>query len=743
MDSRRGPASPLRNRFEDEVDQLLNSQDVTDTLVVTNVDADVVRRAAKNRWAQAHRALDGWTRGFDRARIDVDTAQEQLSSFRPSKKSVLAGKIGWVLGIGGLAACIVLAIASTPVWLFMLTFAAVPLALISLPGEERDKYRAELRIDALIRRRDATEQLLHEAVRLHAATTVRETLNAQITCFDTAFRMFDSRGLEQFADAEREIPTQASKRLMRLMASLSSGSIGLSGARGSGKTTLIQSFVAGESAVPMERIRHGFAVSAPVRYDAREFVLHLFTRLCEEVLGDKGLAEMRRRWEFERGARGRQVLIWLLFIVGAFLIAAGVVKFLFNGEVLTGARQTGLLYMSVGSLLAYGAIFLILYSRRAAHRSAKNLHTPERMAEEHFKEIRYQQSIASGWSGGIKLPLGISFGEDAVSTLARSPMTLPEVIDRFRKYAASLSDENYWVIGIDELDKMESEEAARRFLNDIKGVFGVPRCYYLVSVSEDAMSSFERRGMPFRDVFDSSFDAIERVGLLSFAEAQDMLERRVVGFPVPFQMLCQCLSGGLARDLIRAARELVHEDRRLTEMRTNREPADEEHPSTLEDLCRAVVEAELEGIVSAALIATRAAVPAFDREWLLSWLRETSAREAHPVALRERCARLIAWPGLFRGVQDISDDTQTTCSIALQLAVFSYYAATLLEYFTNDLNQSAVEHVIQGDSPIVEKLARARQDMALSARLAWQSVSAFRNGVPNLAPWDEVPTRKS
>ena len=57
------------------------------------------------------------------------------------------------------------------------------------------------------------------------------------------------------------------------------------------------------------------------------------------------------------------------------------------------------------------------------------------------------------------------------------------------------------IIGIDELDKM-SEEDARQFPNDIKTVFGQRDCYYLVSVSEDAMSAFERRGMRFRDVFE-------------------------------------------------------------------------------------------------------------------------------------------------------------------------------------------------------------------------------------------------
>ena len=113
------------------------------------------------------------------------------------------------------------------------------------------------------------------------------------------------------------------------------------------------------------------------------------------------------------------------------------------------------------------------------------------------------------------------------------------------------------IIGIDELDKIGSDEKARQFLNDIKGVFGLERCFYLVSVSEEAMANFERRGLPFRDVFDSSFDEIIKVSYFGFDDAKQMLARRILGLPVPFTGLCYCLSGGLPRDLIRAARRLI------------------------------------------------------------------------------------------------------------------------------------------------------------------------------------------
>jgi hypothetical protein len=44
------------------------------------------------------------------------------------------------------------------------------------------------------------------------------------------------------------------------------------------------------------------------------------------------------------------------------------------------------------------------------------------------------------------------------------------------------------VIGIDEVDKIRDSDRAEAFLNDVKAIFGVPGCLYLVSLSEDAMA---------------------------------------------------------------------------------------------------------------------------------------------------------------------------------------------------------------------------------------------------------------
>src|SRR5207249_4063444 len=62
---------------------------------------------------------------------------------------------------------------------------------------------------------------------------------------------------------------------------------------------------------------------------------------------------------------------------------------------------------------------------------------------------------------------------------------------------------------------------------------------------------------PFRDTFDSSFDDVVYVDYLSLATSKLVLSRRVIGLPIPFVCFCHCLSGGLARDLIRVCRDLL------------------------------------------------------------------------------------------------------------------------------------------------------------------------------------------
>ena len=125
------------------------------------------------------------------------------------------------------------------------------------------------------------------------------------------------------------------------------------------------------------------------------------------------------------------------------------------------------------------------------------------------------------------LPAGLQAGASGSTEISEEQLSLPDVVGLLKEFLEVVSSKRRVLIGIDELDKMD-DETARRFLNEIKVVFRVPRCFFLVSISEDAMSSFERRGLPFRDVFDSSFDDVLHVPNLELSSSRALLDRRVV-----------------------------------------------------------------------------------------------------------------------------------------------------------------------------------------------------------------------
>jgi hypothetical protein len=78
-----------------------------------------------------------------------------------------------------------------------------------------------------------------------------------------------------------------------------------------------------------------------------------------------------------------------------------------------------------------------------------------------------------------------------------------------------------------------------------------------VSVSREALSRFLLRGLPYRDVFDSTFDEIIEVPMLGPAEAVEVLKKRAIDFPVSWGLACYILSAGLPRDLLRYGRRSV------------------------------------------------------------------------------------------------------------------------------------------------------------------------------------------
>ena len=258
------------------------------------------------------------------------------------------------------------------------------------------------------------------------------------------------------------------------------------------------------------------------------------------------------------------------------------------------------------------------------------------------------------------------------------------------------------------------DERARRFLNEIKVIFRVSGCFYLVSVSEDAMAYFERRGLPFRDVFDSSFDDVMRMTYLPYVGSRDLIRGRVVGMPIQFICLCHVLGGGLARDVIRAAREVCESE----SDKTIAEVGDELCTEQLRSKC-----------VAARVAVRRLADPA--RVILLSrWLREVDESASSAAILLARCAHFEEEIIAELGAPPSDDpdglkEYREALSIALEVATFAYFAATVRQLMVTLTTKEATRTAIHNAA--VDRLAGARQAFAINPGEAWDAISAIRS----------------
>jgi energy-coupling factor transporter ATP-binding protein EcfA2 len=439
--------------------------------------------------------------------------------------------------------------------------------------------------------------------------------------------------------AAEPVSTRAYQRIRYQIENVGSGAIGVAGPRGSGKSTLLSRFAR------THRSGHarqwGVCVSAPTRYDPREFLLHLFGQLCVAVLGgDRQVRALEERITATSPtavvSSGPAVLI--SFAALAAVACFGVVTGLLTARPIHPAREmTDLMIASCFAACALSAalaswfplrrwndsrdeavpvaaimlgyvfvacsvwavtLFTLIHDhhvpnpgyitagiagtvlilafvlvevwlgqgRRDRQRLGRAIRTPERAAEEWYRRVKFQQSYTTGWSGTVtiggsaasaQLQAGLS-GSRAVTMPA---MSTPEVVDAFCAFTDELARHQGAdgprvpvVIGIDEVDKIEDPLEAQAFFNQIKGLFSASSCLFLVSISDDAMAAFERRGMPLRDAFDSSLSTVVPLFQLSRDEARQLIGSRLVGIQEPAADLLFTLSGGQPRELVRLIR---------------------------------------------------------------------------------------------------------------------------------------------------------------------------------------------
>lgn len=594
--------------------------------------------------------------------------------------------------------------------------------------------------------------------------------------YSTDLTVTKAPGLAEVLNTSYAVNTDARERLSSMLNSMPGGSIGIAGPRGAGKTTLLWAYCSGAVDKIQERPVLGVMTSAPVEYEPRDFILYLFLSVCHAVL--KKFNEDLNDPPWQSAGYGPRVLSPRtranVNFIGAALAYTGAVVILLalllaslappkpagnaNANAAPAAASqaaspptpspspTPSAFVSYvqafelkpGTLLMWGVflalpgallMFYLAFSRKPQRRPEPAM--PPGMEEKTrpayiktawgwVKAIKFQQSFTSGWSGALKLPIGLEGNLNRAETLAENQKSLPEIVGGLREFLQTLTTDFELVIGIDELDKIETDERAQQFVNEIKSIFGLRHCFYLVSVSESAMSNFERRGLPFRDAFDSSFDNILHVDYLTLDAAKRLIARRVVGMSNPFRCLCYCASGGLARDLIRTCRNLIDlaRDRPgfpvrkdLTSLCTSL--IGQDIKSKIRAVGTSVQKIELEpeagnfltelARLERALVAGEPLLP-YCAGLRVSLARQLSADKEEAKVLAERRLKLAA--------------------LGEELATFIYYSDTLLNFFDAALQPAILQDA--ETSGTLDLLARARQSLSIKPAIARSLIDDFR-----------------
>jgi hypothetical protein len=708
---------------------------------------------------------------YSAARADFDrlTAQrvelEEASAHREEIRAETTRPLLELVGVIAVAASLVTALAAVVTaivadapagdWLRVIVPAVAGAVALTVGTVRIRRTRQQRLLEAGVDFRLATAGLDLATSRLRRALVesgVREVLRELVAtreehAFRTTLSVEDPQGLAEVESLELTIPTAGRERLSRLFDAMPGGSIAIAGARGAGKTTLMRWFCPTGGTVTAERL--AVMVPAPVNYGSREYVLHLFGELCSLVLGEERVAWLRDPDPGRRlttlSMRNARRLQWAGLTIAAFGWALTILGFLgiAPGEVgglqgVSGQTTLGASAVIVGLVLLYVANMLARRQRESSSWSGPSrLDSPkpadsqftaawkrlQERAEEHLREIWFQQSYSTGWSGSLT-GVGVTLGADASRELSRHQMSLPDVVRSLRRFVGDVPEGMRVIIGIDELDKMAVDEISQ-FLKEIKVIFGMRDCFYLLSISEDALSSFERRGLPLRDVFDSSFDESLYVRPFDAGETTTLLQRRLLGMPIPFIMLCHCFAGALPRDTIRVAREVV--------ALNGERPGDR----GLGEIARAIVSLDVTAKARAALVAVSRIEPGSATRQLVAWLRELQQEDVTAKAM------LARYRASGRGLSEALDPAAGGAArLAYEMTAFCLFSATVLEFFSDDRQPAALRAAYEADGAVrpIDALAAARQAFGVSPETARDAILAFRED-QGLEPADAPPAQ--
>lgn len=343
----------------------------------------------------------------------------------------------------------------------------------------------------------------------------------------------------------------------------------------------------------------------------------------------------------------------------------------------------------------------------------------------------------------------LTLGATQTTSVSTVPPNYPELVSDFRQVLGGIGQTLHRrgrrvIIAIDELDRLGTDTQALAFLGEMKAILGVPHVRYLISVAEDVGAAFVRRGLPHREVTDSSLDDVVHVQPGLLAESTEILTRRAPDISAPYILLAHALSGGIARDLIRYARRLLEVQRTTSAVE-------------LTTISRSVIVEELSETLAGfrTLLAKQQWTPETStilgsfRNLVGQLRRTTGSRRGQDLQSALEHFAIHAprgrWAELGEG--SLPDEARVLIDEA---AAYAYFSLTLLDIFAHrEFNRRRTAATGRGPDGDPELLAEARLELAVSPYSARPLVDGIRQAwglplSPSLDPADPglLPPRR-
>jgi hypothetical protein len=621
---------------------------------------------------------------------------------------------------------------------------------------------------------------------------VRYELNSRAGRIALSLEVSDyTPGLSAVTDMAMITPPAVRRNLRTRIEKMSSGCIGVTGLRGAGKSTLIRDFCSHRYGTPawapktltrLPGLR--LEVQAACQYDAREFLVHLYTCLCRAVLADMRLNptsfihRIVASLLLPRSVR-LVPLLRSLAGTGLLVLAGGLAYRAVAGHwpVLSWTMRTWDWLGAAAACVA--AVIVTGWRTRQTLIEVRQILTLATDAQARLEKLHFQRTETRGYAGTLAGPMRTGLNVSAGHSLTEQMMTMPELIDDYRDFVervvAALQQVNSarnrkhkrpglntgsrrragnqsepdkedgdvrLIIGIDEMDRIEDIRDADRFLAGLKPMFGTSNCVYLISVSPGTLAAADELEGRMKNSASSVFDEMVWVESLSLARARVLLAHRVIGLQVTFIALCYVLSGGLPRDLLRIARAMstIH-------------GGESGKGLELADVTEDVITVELNGFTRRAMAhASSLEIPATPD--LLELLTGTHRPPGHsgipghvsrPVDIKKAMNDLSQlWAGTERQrfANSRGDISPRTVEICDSFMAGLYFLLTVRQFFTAEPGQVAklAEAEARNGTSVPDEgplrdLARARAALDVNPYLSARIISGVRTELSRRHGW--------